>query len=140
MKHEKLPQSTPQDIDFEFKEAELCAAVGANRAASALFRSVLEKVLKANGFTKGNLQDKIDESSNNGVLTESRRRRAHENIRVLGNDVLHDAWREVSDDDVVSAGHYAQRILEDFYDDRSSVEKILTSKNRLANETKTGKP
>src|ERR1700683_237748 len=61
-----LPTKTPKDIQTEFREAELCAAAGASRAASALMRSTLEKTLKANGYTKGNdksltdLQKRID--------------------------------------------------------------------------------
>jgi len=127
----KLPSDTPSDIEKEFREAELCAAFKANRASSALFRSVLEKTLKTNGYLKGPLAAKIDEAANDGVLTESRRKRAHNEIRVLGNDVLHDEWREISSNDVEAARHYAQRILEDFYDDRESVTAILTEKNRI---------
>jgi hypothetical protein len=50
---------------------------------------------------------------------------------VLGNDVLHDEWRAVTEDEFEQAHHYAQRILEDFYDDRTSVEALLISKGRL---------
>jgi hypothetical protein len=127
----KLPSDAPKDIISEFREAELCAASNANRAASALFRSVLEKTLKANGYLKGTLAAKIDQAADDGVLTESRRKRAHNEIRVLGNDVLHDEWREVSSDDVEAARHYSQRILEDFYDDRDSVTPILIDHKRI---------
>jgi hypothetical protein len=126
-----LPPNAPKDIVAEFREAELCAAVAANRASSALFRSVLEKTLKANGYVQGTLAGKIDEAAHDHVLTESRRKRAHNEIRVLGNDVLHDDWREVSSEDVQGARHYAQRILEDFYDDRASVLSILIQAGRI---------
>jgi hypothetical protein len=49
-----LPAGVPPEIKAEFREAESCAAFGANRAASARFRSVLEKTLKLNGYIKGN--------------------------------------------------------------------------------------
>jgi len=130
----KLPPKTPKEIIAEFREAELCAAIGANRASSALFRSVLEKTLKVNGYIKGTLAAKIDEAANDNVLTESRRKRAHNEIRVLGNDVLHDEWREVTSEDVQDARHYAQRILEDFYDDRESVLSILKVCGRLSQD------
>jgi Domain of unknown function (DUF4145) len=71
-----LPPETPTEIVQEFREAELCAAHGAWRASSALLRSVLEKSLRLNGYTKGNLKDKIDEASTDGVLTEARKNRA----------------------------------------------------------------
>jgi len=53
--HAKIPASVPTGIEAEFSEAEKCAAFGAWRAASALFRSALEKTLKANGYTSGPL-------------------------------------------------------------------------------------
>lgn len=132
-----LPKDVPTDIQTEFRETEKCAASGANRAASALFRSVLEKTLKANGYVKGNdptlkvLQKRIDAASADGVITESRRKRAHDEMRSLGNDVLHDDWRVVDDGEVEDAHRCMQRILEDFYDDRPSVEKILKAKGKL---------
>ena len=132
-----LPKAVPPDIQAEFQEAELCAAFGANRAASALFRSVLEKTLKANGYIKTNdpslrdLQKRIDGAAADGVITDARRKRAHDDVRSLGNDVLHDDWREVTEDEVENAHRYTHRILEDLYDDRATVETILIAKNKL---------
>lgn len=134
----KLPTSVPSNIEEEFREAEKCQGMGLHRAASALYRSVLEKTLKANGYTKGNdpslrdLQKRIDAAAADGVITQARQRKAHEDIRSLGNDVLHDDWRIVAEDEVEDAHKYMQRILEDLYDDRPTVEAILISKNRLA--------
>lgn len=136
----RLPAALPADLEAEFREAGLCSSVGANRAASALFRSTLEKTLKANGyeeiaasgFDKMNLQNKIDKATEEGVLTEALRNRAHDEIRVIGNDVLHDKWKTIPDEDVEAAHHYTQRILEAFYDHRQSVEKILVAKKRIA--------
>lgn len=125
--HAPLPESVPHGIGQEFREAEQCAAFGAYRAASAMLRSVLEKTLKANGYTTGNLKEKIDRAAKHGVITASRQKRAHEEIRVLGNDVMHDEWREVGADDFRVAHLYAQRILEDFYDDRASVEAVMAA-------------
>lgn len=133
-----LPPSTPKDLEAEFREAELCAAAGAYRAASALLRSTLEKTLKANGYTRGNdptlrdLQKRIDAAANDGIITDVRRKKAHDDIRSLGNDVLHDDWREVMPEEFDTAHHYTQRILEDFYDDRPTVEATLTAKKRIS--------
>jgi hypothetical protein len=132
-----LPSAVPPDIEAEFREAERCAALEANRAASALFRSTLEKAFKANGYTKANdptltdLQKRIDAAADDGVITDARRKKAHDDIRSLGNDVLHDDWREVTYDEVEAARHYTQRILEDLYDDRQTVELLLSEKNRV---------
>ncbi len=126
-----LPRGTPGSIVGEYREAELCASIGALRAASALLRSTLEKTLRANGYVKGSLQERIDQAANDGILTAARRKRAHEQIRDLGNDILHDEWREVTEDEYTSAHHYAQRILEDFYDNRAQVEALLVEAKRL---------
>jgi hypothetical protein len=132
-----LPNAVPREIQTEFREAESCASFGANRAASALFRSVLEKTLKANGYIKSNdpslrdLQKRIDAAAADGVITDARRKRAHDEVRTLGNDVLHDDWREISAEEVEDSHRYTQRILEDFYDDRGTVEAVLTAKGKL---------
>jgi hypothetical protein len=128
MDRAQLPSAVPAGIQAEYREAELCASVGAWRAASGLLRSTLEKTLKDNGYTKGTLEAKIDQAAGDGIITESRRKRAHEDIRVLGNDVLHDEWREVTEEEYSLAHHYLQRVLEDFYDDRPAVLAILAAK------------
>jgi hypothetical protein len=76
------------------------------------------------------LIDRIDAAAWDKVITETRQKRAHENIRVLGNDILHDDWREVGEEEFSDAHKYAQRILEDFYDDRPTVEARLTLQGR----------
>ncbi|HRH93573.1 MAG TPA: DUF4145 domain-containing protein [Candidatus Peribacteria bacterium] len=125
-----IPGSVPSGIMKEFREAELSASVGAWRGASALLRSTLEKALKASSYTTGTLNDKINAAAADGVITEARKQKAHENIRVLGNDVVHDEWREVAEDEVQDSLHYVQRILEDLYDDRAQVLKTLAAKGK----------
>ena len=127
----QLPAEVPEGVRREFREAELCASVEAWRAASALLRSVLEKALRANGYVRGSLQQKIDDAASDGVITSARKQKAHDDIRVLGNEVVHDEWRAVLEDEVSSALHYVQRVLEDLYDDRKSVEAILRANGRL---------
>ncbi len=131
-----IPKDVPEGIRTEFREAERCLESGTLRAAAAMFRSVLDKTLRANGYkTKGsNLEKQIDEAAEDGALTESRKRRAHDEIRVLGNDVLHDEWHEIPEADVEASHHYVQRILEDFYDDRDSVLKLLREAKRTPDE------
>jgi len=126
-----IPKLTPKGIAREFREAETCLAQRCYRAAAGLFRSVLDKTLRANGYKSvGNLKNQIDAAADDGVITAARKRRAHDEIRVLGNDVLHDDWIELGASDVELAHMYAQRILEDFYDDRTSVEHLLTEAKR----------
>lgn len=126
-----IPAQVPAGVQSEFREAELCASVEAWRAGSSLLRSTLEKTLRANGYDSGSLAERIDHAAADGTITAARSKRAHEDIRVLGNDVLHDEWRAVTAEEFDQAHHYTQRILEDFYDDRPSVEALLISKSRL---------
>lgn len=134
----QLPERTPKDLVAEFKEAEKCLENECYRAAAGLFRSVLDKTLLANGYKpRGErLVDEIDAAANDGIIAEARRKRAHQDIRVLGNDVLHDKWREIKEEDVELAHKYSQRILEDFYDDRDSVLTQLREKKRVPDEDK----
>ncbi len=129
----QLPKYTPKGIVSEFREAEICKENECFRASAAMFRSVLDKVLRNNGYKikqLRNLKEQIDAAAQDGVITEARKRKAHEDVRVLGNDVLHDEWREVKEEDVDQAHHYTQRVLEDFYDDRESVLKLIREAGR----------
>lgn len=130
MANAALPKDLPMDLTNEFREAELTASVGAWRAASALMRSTLEKALKHSGYSKGNLKTIIDEAANDGAITAARSLRAHDDIRVLGNDILHDDWRPITEAEFEVAHRYTQRILEDLYDDRPSVLRLLTNRGR----------
>jgi Domain of unknown function (DUF4145) len=135
-----LPVTVPEGIKNEFREGETCLDAGAIRAAAGMFRSVLDKTLRANGYkTKRgtSLEQQIDEAAKDGVITEARKKRAHEEIRVLGNDVLHDEWQKIEIKDVELSRHYAQRILEDFYDDRASVLSLIRAAGRIPDEDKT---
>lgn len=118
----KLPGGTPHGVAAEFRETELCASVGAWRAASGLLRSTLEKLLRVDGYAKGSLANRIDLAATDSVITEARKRRAHDEVRVLGNYVLHNDCRQVTPEEVTLAHHYVQRVTEDLYDDRTSAE------------------
>ena len=132
-----IPKDVPQGIRNEFSEAEKCFEHDCNRASAGLFRSVLDKTLRANGYKtkqENNLYKQIEAAAAEGVITQARKRKAHDDIRVLGNDVLHDDWHEISASDVEAARHYCQRILEDFYDDRESVLTLLREAGRKAED------
>jgi hypothetical protein len=135
-----LPKAVPEGIQKEFREAEACLETGCYRAAAALFRSALDKTLLANGYKTGrsNLRTQIDEAAKDGVITAARKKRAHDDIRVLGNDILHDEWRALTEADVEPAHRYIQRILEDLYHDRESVLKELAAAGRTPEDTKPG--
>jgi len=129
---DNVPKNTPHEILAELNEAELCASVQAWRAGSAMLRSVLEKVLIQNGYSEKKLLGKINAANKDGIITDSRTQKAHNEIRVLGNDILHDEWKAVTEEDFSIAYHYCQRIIEDFYDDRDTIENILKEKSRTS--------
>jgi hypothetical protein len=132
-----LPDLAPDGVKREFREAEVCAENECYRAAAAMLRSVLDKTLRANGYNtreNKNLKQQIDAAAADGVITKARQKRAHEEVRVLGNDVLHDDWHEITQEDVDVSRQYLQRLLEDFYDDRPSVLALLKSANRMPDE------
>ncbi len=134
-----LPKAVPAGITAEFREGETCLDAEAVRAAAGMLRSVLDKTLRANGYKVKNgttLEQQIDAAADDGIITQARKRRAHDEVRVLGNDVLHDEWHPVASEDVEAARHYVQRILEDFYDDRESVLKQLRAAGRVPDEDK----
>lgn len=130
----QLPNNTPDIIKSEFQEAESCLEAKCYRAAAAMFRSTLEKVFEANGYKTDELKSlyaRINKASEEGIITEARKLRAHNEVRVLGNDVLHEPWKKFVEDDVVLAHKYTQRIIEDFYDMRDTVELRLRVLNRI---------
>ncbi len=127
----KLPSNVPEDIIAELREAELCASICAWRAGSAMLRSVLDKVFTSNGYNEKKLYDKIEAAKIDGIITDSRAKKAHDDVRVLGNDILHDEWKVVTSEEFNVSYHYCQRIIEDFYDDRVTIERKLRSVNRL---------
>ena len=134
-----IPKNTPKGIQSEFRESEKYYANDCFRASAGLIRSVLDKTMKANGYATNkekNLYIQIEVAAKDGIITQARKKKAHDEIRVIGNDVLHDEWHEIPSEDVVAAKYYCQRILEDFYDDRESVLSLLREKNRIPDEDK----
>jgi hypothetical protein len=133
-----VPVSVPDGITAEFREAEDCASVGAWRGGASLLRSVLDKVLADNGYLsvdekskRHTIESRINDAARDGAITEARKVRAHTDIRAVANDILHGEWRVVTQDEFDTAHRYVQRILEDFYDDRPSVESVLRKAGRL---------
>jgi hypothetical protein len=134
-----LPSAVPAGIQNEFREGESCLGHECLRAAAGMFRSVLDKTMRANGYKTSKekqLYDQIEAAAADGVITESRKLRAHSEIRVLGNDVLHDDWQKIPREDVEASRHYCQRILEDLYDDRPSVLALIRKAGRTPDEDK----
>ena len=126
----KIPPGVPTSVEHELRESEACFHAGRARAASAMARSALEKLLRANGYDTGNLVQKIDAAHADGIITLAHQKRAHSDIRTLGNDILHEEWREVSAEEVQLAHTYLLWIIQDFYGSRPEIEEQLAAKGR----------
>jgi hypothetical protein len=134
-----LPPRAPKELVAEFREAERCLEINCLRAAAGLFRSVLAKTMRANGYETSrekHLLKQIDGAAKDGVITLARKKRLHAELRVIDTDVLPDAPCNPTIQDIELARRYCQRILEDFYDDRESVLKLLRDAGRMINEDK----
>lgn len=143
-----LPKDTPKPILAEFREAEVCGSYGAHRGGVALVRSTLEKLLIINGYTDEalkasqkpcNLFNRIELARNDGVLSAVHIDAAQNLVRTLGNDVLHEEWREVSNEEFLDVARYVQRIIEAFYDRRQIAEATLTLHERVFQPVKKSK-
>lgn len=131
-----LPRDLPQSVVNEFREAEKCLDAGCLRAAMGLFRSVIVKVLRANGYAIDRglpLAHQLDAAAEDGIITRARHRKAQ---RVLGHDIIDDEWHEPPRADLDALRRFTQRLLEDLYEDRAATVLLLRDAGRLANEEK----
>ena len=78
----------PEHIATAGSEAHACLGIGADRAACALARAVVEATAKDKKITKGLLHAKIDALFAGHFISEYLRDAAHQ-IRLFGNDVAH---------------------------------------------------
>jgi hypothetical protein len=130
----ELPDGLPAGIVSEFREAERCAHVDGRRAAVALLRSALEKILIENGYTKkkdGDLMSRINKAADERLITDARSAGLNDTVRSLANDILHDPWKAVSLEEYIQARKYVHRVIEDLYDQREKVVQKLTDLKRL---------
>lgn len=125
-----IPKETPQGINSEFREAEKCSGIGAYRAGAAMLRSVLEKTLKDHGYTSRYLSENLKDAGKDKIITVPLTKRAEEVVKVLGDDVLHHEWREVTEEEFRSSHTYVQKILDAFYEYPEEVKKELEEKGR----------
>lgn len=126
-----VSSAVPNGVLAEFDEAQGCSDHGHHRAAMTMLRSALEKALIDSGYVKGKLFHQLQAARDDGVITAARLNRVDENVRGLGNDVVHDPYRRITAMEYRTARDYLVFLLHDLYDDRESVEEILREKGRL---------
>lgn len=128
----KLPSNTPKDILSEFRSAERCASIHEYRPAGAMLRSTLEKVLNDHGYDERYLTNNINNATKEGVLTIALQKRAFNIVKALGDEILHQSWRNITEEQYEDSHEYTQRIIENFYDDPETVREILIEKKRIS--------
>jgi len=78
----------PESIAVAADEAHRCLSIGANRAAIAMARAVVEATAKDHGVETGNLESKIDALVTKEVIGRDTAEAAHA-VRLWGNDAAH---------------------------------------------------
>ena len=105
----------PTKIESAASEAWACFSIHQNRAAALMARVVVEGTAKQQGFTSGNIYQKIDQMGERGVIPPKIRDAAHE-VRLLGNDAAHDILdAQLADDQVADALSFMDVLLEYVY-------------------------
>ena len=82
--------NVPQDSREKFTEAKLCYFAAALRATAVMQRASLESALNEKGFTKGTLEERIDNALANGDIKKREYTLAH-GTRLIGNESIHQA-------------------------------------------------
>lgn len=129
--HTDLPKKTPSDIQAEFKSSENCVSIDEYRPAAAMLRSTLEKTLKKHGYEEWGLSDNLKNLSSDNILPRWLVKQNSEIVKILGDEILHGDWREVTTEEYRKAHHYVERLIESFYDDHASVIEDLQQRGRL---------
>ena len=86
----ELNRNAPTQSREMYEEARLCFFGAALRAAAVMGRACLEQALVKKGYTKGKLEEKIDEAKKKGDLYDREVGLAHSS-RLVGNDAIHEA-------------------------------------------------
>lgn len=108
---ERIPEGIREDID----EAKMCFSVNCYRASTAMFRKALEACCVAKGTSENkNLEGKIDELFENGIITKNIKDWAH-TIRWIGNDALHINANKVTREDAEDILKLAEQIFNNIY-------------------------
>ncbi len=120
----------PEAIGEAASEAHACLSIGAARAAVALARAVVEAVAKDQGITSGNLQSKIDQLSERGLIRPVVRDGAHE-VRLDGNEVAHGdlVAQPISRDEAADVLVLLDEVLGDVYQTPARIARVRTNRS-----------
>ncbi len=94
-----IPEKTPDFLQDDLKEAYLCLAAGAYRAAGVMARRALQLCCIKKGAPGKNLHEQIDWLLNEQIITKDLKESAHE-VRLTGNDAAHPPKNNSKDESV----------------------------------------
>jgi hypothetical protein len=122
----------PPQIAEAASEATYCLSMGANRAAGALARAVIEATAKDREAAGKNLADRIDALN----LRDFTKDQAHE-IRHFGNDMAHGDFADpVTDEEAAEIIELMCAVLDDVYQAPARLAKVRAA--RLAKREANG--
>lgn len=114
----------PAHIASAASEAYKCLAIGANRAAIAITRAVVEATAKDRGITGGSIVTKIDEMRARDLIRPITHEGAHE-VRHWGNDMAHgDFVQQVGAEEAEAVLGLMTEVLQEVYQGPAALAKI----------------
>lgn len=102
-----------------------------------MLRSTLEKTLRKHGYSEWQLSTNLKNLSEDNILPRWLVKQNSQIVKILGDEILHGDWREITPEEYQKAHHFVERLIESFYDDHDSVVEDLKEKGRLTVEKKS---
>lgn len=121
-----LDDCVPATVRSAFDEASKCLASACPRAAAAMARCALEGIVVDQGETKGTLAQRLNNLADKGVLLRTMAAWTKE-VRLLGNDAVHDLTAEVSIADAAQLVEFIRELAKYIYVLPHNLEKRLKS-------------
>jgi hypothetical protein len=128
------------ELREDFREAGLCLSAGCFKASMVMSRRVLQRCLKAQGYTDYKLAAAIDHAMKDGTLRKPFHEIATE-IREYGNFGAHpddDQLNNIGKDEASLILDFSQLLIEEFYEIPAAAQKLR--KNRQQTEKGVDNP
>jgi hypothetical protein len=109
-----LHPSVPEPVRSTFEEASKCLAAQCPRAAAAMARCALEATVSDQGESSGALAARLQRLADKGTLQPMLAKWAKE-VRLLGNDAVHDLTRSVLVEDARQLIDFIQELTKYLY-------------------------
>jgi hypothetical protein len=122
-----LHDSVPAPVRSAFDEACKCLASDCPRAGTAMARCALEGIVIDKGETKGPLAQRLKNLADRGVLLPTLADWSKE-VRLLGNDAVHDSAVEVSMEDAKQLVEFIRELARYIYVLPHELQKRLAKK------------